>query len=368
MGFSCGIVGLPNVGKSTLFNAITNSNVEASNYPFCTIEPNVGVVAVPDERLTDLAKINSSKQILPTTIQFTDIAGLVKGAAKGEGLGNQFLSNIRQVDAIVQVVRIFKDPNIVKEDELNPVNDLDVINTELILSDLEIIEKHIANSEKLIKNQNDKEAKQDLQLLFSMKEFLENEKLLKDFDFDKEQRKFVKKLNLLTIKPMLIVANISEEEIDGYLENSLFKELSDYCQKSDQLTLVPISIKVEREISLLEDEKEKAEYLEMVNLSESGLDRLILASYKLLDLITYITSGEKETKAWTIQRGTLAPQAAGVIHTDFEKGFIKAEVISSRDLIEAGSVSHCRDKGKVRIEGKEYEMQDGDVCEFRFNL
>jgi len=348
MSFSIGIVGLPNVGKSTLFKALTKKQVDASNYPFCTIDPNVGVVPVPDDRLEQLAKVSNSAKIVPTTIEFIDIAGIVKGASKGEGLGNKFLANIREVDAIVQVVREFSDSNIIHvAGRVNPQDDRDVINMELILADLETVtRRHDANSKEV--RAGKKEALEVHPILEKLKNGLEAGQLASEIITDSEDRLLVRDLCLLTLKPMIYVLNVDEDKV---------------FQETDFLT---ISAKIEAELAELPEEEAKM-YLQELKLDASGLDRLIVRAYNALDLITYFTSGEMETKAWTIKRGTKAPQGAGVIHTDFEKGFIRAEVINWKDLVEAGGEAKAKEKGLVRLEGKEYIMNDGDVCHFRFN-
>ncbi|RKD34281.1 redox-regulated ATPase YchF [Thermohalobacter berrensis] len=359
-----GIVGLPNVGKSTLFNAITAAGAESANYPFCTIDPNVGVVTVPDERLEKLAKIVNPKKITPTTIEFYDIAGLVKGASKGEGLGNQFLSHIREVAAIVHVVRCFEDENITHvEGNIDPLRDIEIINLELILSDLELINKRITKTEKLLKG--DKSYQSELDILNRIKDILENEKPARVLDFDKEEEKFVKSLNLLTYKPVLYAANISEEDLlDGGNEHvDKIKELA----KEEGAEVITLCGKIEAEIAEL-DEEEKKDFLEELGLKESGLDKLIKASYRLLGLISFLTAGEKEVRAWTIKKGTKAPQAAGKIHSDMERGFIRAEVISYEDLIDCGGYTEAKEKGLIRLEGKDYIVKDGDVIVFRFNV
>ncbi|MGN0313083.1 MAG: redox-regulated ATPase YchF [Lachnospiraceae bacterium] len=362
-----GIVGLPNVGKSTLFNSLTKAGAESANYPFCTIDPNVGVVAVPDERLKKLGDLYHSKKVTPAVIEFVDIAGLVKGASKGEGLGNQFLANIREVDAIVHVVRCFEDTNIVHVDgSIDPVRDIETINLELVFSDLEILERRIAKTAKSARM--DKEAAKELPILEKLKAHLEEGKLAKSLLFeDEEEAAFVKTLNLLTAKPVIFAANVAEDDLaDDGATNSFVQQVKDYAKGMDSEVFV-ICAQIEQEIAELDDE-EKAMFLEELGLKESGLEKLIKASYKLLGLISYLTSGEDETRAWTIKKGTKAPQAAGKIHTDFERGFIKAEVVNYQDLLDLGSLAAAKEKGLVGIEGKDYVVKDGDVILFRFNV
>ncbi|NQZ75557.1 MAG: redox-regulated ATPase YchF [Ekhidna sp.] len=365
MGLQCGIVGLPNVGKSTLFNALSNAKAEAANFPFCTIEPNLGVITVPDERLQILTDLVNPKKVLPTVIEFVDIAGLVKGASKGEGLGNQFLANIREVDAIVHVIRCFDNDNIVHvSGKVDPVEDKEVIDTELQLKDLESIDKRIERVQKIAKS-GDKEAKAEYEVLTQFKSHLESGQNARSLDMDKEQRAWIKPLQLLTDKPIIYVANVDEESInDG---NEWSEKLAENI-KNEDAQLILVSAGLEEQIAEFEDPEEKQMFLEEYGLKESGLNRLIKASYALLDLITYFTAGETEVRAWTIKQGWKAPQAAGVIHTDFEKGFIKAEVIKIPDYQQYKTEAGCREAGRLSIEGKEYIVQDGDVMHFRFNV
>ena len=362
-----GIVGLPNVGKSTLFNSLTKAGAEAANYPFCTIDPNVGVVAVPDERLKLLGDLYHSKKVTPAVIEFVDIAGLVKGASKGEGLGNQFLSNIREVDAIVHVVRCFEDSNVVHVDgNVNPLRDIETINLELIFSDLEILERRIAKVAKGARM--DKEQAKELAMLERVKERLEDGKLAIGFETeDEDEEEYFKNLNLLTAKPVIYAANVGEEDLanDG-ADNAGVQAVREYAKETGS-EVFAICAQIEEEISELDDE-ERQMFLDDLGLKESGLEKLIRASYHLLGLMSFLTSGEDETRAWTIKQGTKAPQAAGKIHTDFERGFIKAEVVNYKDLLENGSLAAAREKGLVRMEGKEYVVQDGDVILFRFNV
>ena len=362
-----GIVGLPNVGKSTLFNSLTKAGAESANYPFCTIDPNVGIVPVPDERLKLLGDLYQSKKVTPAVIEFVDIAGLVKGASKGEGLGNQFLSNIREVDAIVHVVRCFEDPNVIHVDgSVDPLRDIETINLELIFSDLEILERRIAKVAKLARM--DKAAGKELALLERIKEHLESGKMAKSLVVEEEEElELLKSFNLLTYKPVIYAANVAEDELaDDAATNQGVAAVREFAAGEDSEVFV-ICAQIEQEIAELDDE-EKAMFLEELGLSESGLEKLIKASYRLLGLISYLTSGEDETRAWTIKVGTKAPQAAGKIHSDFERGFIKAEVVNYLDLLEQGSLAAAREKGMVRMEGKEYIVQDGDVILFRFNV
>lgn len=361
-----GIVGLPNVGKSTLFNAITKAGAESANYPFCTIDPNIGIVAVPDERLDKLAEMYNPKKVTPTAIEFLDIAGLVKGASKGEGLGNKFLSHIREVDAIVHVVRCFDDGNIVHvEGSVDPARDIETINLELIFSDLEAIEKRIEKTRKQMKS-GDKKYHTELEILERIKATLEKGLPLRSMEFDSDEQEYVKQLFLLTGKPVLYCANISEEGISTVDENLYIAKVKEIAEKENSEVII-VCARVEEEISQLDDE-EKEMFLEELGLEESGLDKLIKASYKLLGLISFLTAGEQEVRAWTIVKGTKAPQAAGKIHSDFERGFIRAEIIAYDDLMKCGSYAAAREQGLVRSEGKEYVMQDGDVTLFRFNV
>ena len=362
-----GIVGLPNVGKSTLFNSLTKAGAESANYPFCTIDPNVGVVAVPDERLKLLGDMYHSKKVTPAVIEFVDIAGLVKGASKGEGLGNQFLANIREVDAVVHVVRCFEDENVVHVDgNINPLRDIETINLELIFSDLEILERRIAKTGKAARM--DKSLAKEAALLEALKAHLEEGKLARSFvTEDEDEIALLSSYNLLTGKPVIFAANVSEEDLaDDGAGNTGVQAVKEFASGNGSEVFV-ICAQIEQEIAELEED-EKAMFLEDLGLSESGLEKLIRASYSLLGLLSFLTAGEDETRAWTIKVGTKAPQAAGKIHSDFERGFIKAEVVNYRDLLEQGSLAAAREKGLVGMEGKEYVVKDGDVILFRFNV
>ena len=362
-----GIVGLPNVGKSTLFNAITKAGAEAANYPFCTIEPNVGVVTVPDERVTKLSEIYHSKKTIYTTIEFCDIAGLVKGASQGEGLGNKFLGHIRNVEAIVHVVRCFEDENVVHVDgHIDPASDIETINMELILADMEVIERRIAKATKMLKG--DKSLQKEIDLLEKINAHLGEGNVARTLDLDEDEAAFVKSLDLLTYKPVIYAANVAEDDAADDGEGNEYVQAVRAIADAEGSEVVVISAKVEAELAELDDE-ERDLFLEELGIGESGLDKLIKSSYALLDLISFITTGEDETRAWTIKRGTLAPQAAGKIHTDFEKGFIRSETIAYDKLMEAGGkLSAAKEHGWLRSEGKEYEVKDGDICHFLFNV
>ncbi|EJG0137025.1 redox-regulated ATPase YchF [Staphylococcus pseudintermedius] len=365
MALTAGIVGLPNVGKSTLFNAITKAGALAANYPFATIDPNVGIVEVPDTRLTQLEAIVNPKRTVPTTFEFTDIAGIVKGASKGEGLGNKFLSHIREVDAICQVVRAFDDENVTHvAGRVNPIEDIEVINMELVLADLESVEKRLPRLEKMAK-QKDKTAVNEVRILTRIKETLENGQPVRSLEFNDEDQKYVNQAQLLTSKSMLYIANVGEDEIND-VENDKVKAIREYAAQEDSEVIV-ISAKIEEEIATL-DEEDKAMFLEELGIEEPGLNRLIRKTYDLLGLATYFTAGVQELRAWTFKEGMTAPQCAGIIHTDFERGFIRAEVTSYEDFVAHNGEQGAKEAGKMRLEGKDYIMQDGDVVHFRFNV
>lgn len=361
-----GMVGLPNVGKSTLFNALTNAGAESANYPFCTIEKNVGIVSVPDERLDKLAEMYEPDKFTPATLEFVDIAGLVKGASKGEGLGNKFLADIREVDAVVHVVRCFEDANIIHVDgSINPLRDIETINLELIFSDIEMIERRIDRAKKAVKG--DKKYLVEIDFLERLKTHLENGKSARAFDFTEDERELIKSTPLLSAKPVIYAANLSEDDFINNIETNENYQKVKALAEEEHSAVLPICAQIEAEISDMEND-EKAMFLGELGLEVSGLNRIIKEGYALLGLISYLTAGKQEVRAWTITKGTKAPQAAGKIHTDFEKGFIRAEVVSFDDLIECGSMAAAKEKGLVRLEGKEYVMQDGDIVLFRFNV
>lgn len=365
MALTAGIVGLPNIGKSTLFNAITKAGALAANYPFATIDPNVGIVEVPDSRLIKLEEMVQPKKTIPTTFEFTDIAGIVKGASKGEGLGNKFLSHIREVDAICQVVRAFDDENVTHvSGRVNPLDDIEVINMELVLADLESVEKRLPKIEKMAR-QKDKTAEMELRILTQIKEALEDGKPVRSIDFNEDNQKWVNQAQLLTSKKMLYIANVGEDEI-GDKDNDKVKAIREYAANEDSEVIV-ISAKIEEEIATLDDE-DKEMFLEDLGIEEPGLDRLIRTTYDLLGLSTYFTAGVQEVRAWTFKQGMTAPQCAGIIHTDFERGFIRAEVTSYEDYVQHGGENGAKEAGRQRLEGKDYIMQDGDIVHFRFNV
>jgi GTP-binding protein YchF len=366
MALQCGIVGLPNVGKSTLFNCLSNAKAQAANFPFCTIEPNIGVISVPDDRLTKLTELVKPKNVVPNTIEIVDIAGLVKGASKGEGLGNQFLGNIRATNAIIHVLRCFEDDNVIHVDgSVDPIRDKEIIDTELQLKDLETVSKRIQKVEKMAKTGGDKDAKRTFEILFIIKNHLEQGKSARTAPITEEDFEFIEDLSLLTVKPVLYVCNVDEASVNT---GNKYVDLIKDAVKDENAEVLIISAKIESEIAELEDFEERVLFLEDLDLRESGVAKLIRAAYHLLDLYTYFTAGVQEVRAWTITKGFTAPQAAGVIHSDFEKGFIRAEVIKYNDYVTLGSENACKEVGKLSVEGKTYIVEDGDIMHFRFNV